>query len=251
MKKSERRTPRTALTNETYLRIWIERSTYGAWTIHCQYMCGAKQIQSTIHVIRGNHGSLLSYRTACNLGFVDIKVNQIQSHETSDVLDRVYSKALESSGSPSHWWISQQATRRTPFHLRKQVSKELDNLEQQGIIEKVDGATPWVSPIVVIPKKKGGVRLCIDMRMPNQAIRRERHPTLTVDDLIHTLNGAIVFSKLDLKAGYHQIPLAPESRHITTFVTHKGLLITPVNKLSRRDFPKHYQWATSWYTRCV
>ncbi len=103
------------------------------------------------------------------------------------------------------------------------MSEELDNLEQQGIIEKVDGATPWVSPIVVIPKKKGGVRLCIDMRMPNQAIRRERHPTPTVDDLIHTLNGATVFSKLDLKAGYHQIPLAPESRHITTFVTHKGL----------------------------
>ena len=59
--------------------------------------------------------------------------------------------------------------------------------------------------------------------MANQAIRRERHPTPTVVDLIHNLNGATVFSKLDLKAGYHQIPLASESRYITTFSTHKGL----------------------------
>ena len=61
------------------------------------------------------------------------------------------------------------------------------------------------------------------MRMANAAIKRERHPTPTVDDLIHVLNGATVFSKLDLRAGYHQIPLAPESRYITTFATHKGL----------------------------
>ena len=118
--------------------------------------------------------------------------------------------------------VAQQA-RRIPFHLRRQVSEEITKLEEQGIIEKVKGATPWVSPVVAIPKKNGGVRLCVDMRMPNTAIQRERHPSPTVDDLVHDLNGATVFSKLDLKAGYHQIPLVEESRHITTFVTHKGL----------------------------
>ena len=61
------------------------------------------------------------------------------------------------------------------------------------------------------------------MRMPNQAIQRERHPVPTVDDLIHKLNFATVFTKLDLRAGYHQLSLAEESRHITTFATHKGL----------------------------
>ena len=116
-----------------------------------------------------------------------------------------------------------QPVRRIPFHIRKKVSDELDNLERQGIIEKVKGATPWVSPLVIIPKKNGDVRLCVDMRMANKAIRCERHPTPTVDDLIHTLNGATVFSKLDLRAGYHQIPLMEESQYITTFVTHKGL----------------------------
>ena len=91
--------------------------------------------------------------------------------------------------------------------MRKKVANELDQLEKQGIIEKVDGPTPWVSPLVITPKKSGDVR--ISMRMANRAIKRERHPTPTLDDLIHTLNGATVFSKLD--------------RYITTFATHKGL----------------------------
>ena len=73
------------------------------------------------------------------------------------------------------------------------------------------------------PEKNGDVRICVDTRMANKAIDRERHPTPTVDDLIHTLNGATVFSKLDLRAGYHQLALAEESRYITTFATHKGL----------------------------
>ena len=61
------------------------------------------------------------------------------------------------------------------------------------------------------------------MRMPNQAIQRERHPSPTSDNLVDALNGAKIFSKLDLRSGYHQLSLAPESRYITTFATHEGL----------------------------
>ena len=107
--------------------------------------------------------------------------------------------------------------------MRKKVARELDQLEQQGINEKVDGPTPWVSPLVITPKKSGDVHICVDMQMANRAINHERHPTPTIDDVIHTLNGAIVLSKLDLRAGYHQLTLAPESCFITTFATHKGL----------------------------
>ena len=103
------------------------------------------------------------------------------------------------------------------------MAKELINLEEQGIIEKVEGPTPWVSPLVIIPKKNGEVHLCTDMRRASKAINRERHPSRTVDDLVHNLNGATVFTKLDLRQGYHQVPLSPESRYITTFTTHKGL----------------------------
>ena len=89
------------------------------------------------------------------------------------------------------------------------MEQELSNLEQQNIIERVEGPTPWVSPLVVIPKKNGDVRICVDMRMANKAIRRERHPTPTIDDLIQTLNGATVFLKLRWKVAFELVFVEP------------------------------------------
>ena len=89
----------------------------------------------------------------------------------------------------------------------------------------VDVPTPWVSPIVVQPKPKkpNELRICVDMREANRAIRRERHVTPTVDDVIFELNWSSYFTKLDLNKGYHQLELAPESRYITTFSANQKL----------------------------
>ena len=105
-----------------------------------------------------------------------------------------------------------QKGRRTPFHLRKKVEKEIATMLKDDIIEEIDKeSTPWVSPIVTPPKKNGDVRMCVDIRMANKAIERERHPMPTIDELIHDLNGSNVFSKMDLKAGYNQLVLEEES----------------------------------------
>ena len=88
------------------------------------------------------------------------------------------------------------------------------------MIEKADGPTPWVSPIVVVPEKgQNKIRICIDMTAANKAIKRKRHPTPTLNELKTILSGVNVFSKLDL----NQLELAEESRYITTFATHLGL----------------------------
>ena len=87
-----------------------------------------------------------------------------------------------------------QQHRRIPFHLRKQVEAELNKLQDLDIVESVLGPTPWLSPIVCVPKKRHGeVRVCFDMREPTRAIGREKHPIPTLDDLIADLNGAKVF----------------------------------------------------------
>ena len=86
-----------------------------------------------------------------------------------------------------------QKARWIPFHLRKKVEHELKVLEEQHIIEGVNGPTPWISLLVLIPKKSGAVHICVDMRRANKAITCERHSTPTIDDLIHTFNGATVF----------------------------------------------------------
>ena len=118
-----------------------------------------------------------------------------------------------------------QPHRRVPFQVRRQLEEQLEKDEENGVIERVDGPTPWVSPVVVAPKPKqpGKIRMCVDMRRANEAIQRERHITPTIKEVIGDLNGAKVFSKLDLNQGYNQLELAPESRYITTFSTHLGL----------------------------
>ncbi|PIK60602.1 hypothetical protein BSL78_02446 [Apostichopus japonicus] len=85
---------------------------------------------------------------------------------------------------------------------------------------------PWVSPIRVVPKPKqpGKIRICVDMRAVKKfAIARERHVTPTIDDILAKLNGATVFTKLDLNSGYRQIELDKASRYLTVFSTHVGL----------------------------
>ena len=89
--------------------------------------------------------------------------------------------------------------------MRSKVEKKIKELEEADIIEKVDGPTPWVSPIVIVPKSKDpeDIRLCVDMREVNKAIQRERHITPTIDDIITQLNGSKWFSKIDMNQGYH------------------------------------------------
>ncbi|GFS03961.1 Gag-pol protein [Elysia marginata] len=66
----------------------------------------------------------------------------------------------------------------------------------------------------------GGIRLCIDVRRANEAMKKERYPMLTLEKLINELNGSKFFSRLGLKEVFHQLELSKESGHITTFATH-------------------------------
>ena len=110
--------------------------------------------------------------------------------------------------------------------MRKQLEDPLRCDEELGVIDRIEGPTPWVSPIVIAPKAKspGKVRVCVDMRQANKAIKCERHVTPTIKEMIRDSNGANVFIKLDLNQGYTQLELASESRYITTFGTHMGLM---------------------------
>ena len=116
-----------------------------------------------------------------------------------------------------------QPLRRIPFALRDKLEHKLDELEKLDIIEKASGPSTWVSLVVVIPKGKDDIRLCVDMRSANTAVKRVRYPIPTMAEVLQDMNNSTVFSKLDINLAYHQIELSPNCRDITTFVTHKGL----------------------------
>ena len=115
-----------------------------------------------------------------------------------------------------------QPLRRLPLAVVDEVSARLDELESQGVIEKVS-ASPWVSPLVVGRKRDGRIRLCVDMRRVNQAVVTDGYPLPRIEDVLDRLRGSRVFTRLDLRDAYHQVELHPASKDLTTFTSHQGL----------------------------
>ena len=94
---------------------------------------------------------------------------------------------------------------------------------------------------MVVPKQDGDIRICVGMRRANEAIERERHPIPTIEEVLHDLNESTVFSKLDLKWGFHQVELDAESLQITTFIIHRGLFRYTRIMFGITSAPEKYQ----------
>ena len=95
-------------------------------------------------------------------------------------------------------------------------------MESNGIISRVDQPTPWCAGMVVVPKKSGSMRICVDLKPLNECVLREVHPLPKVDDILAQLTGSQVFSKLDANSGFWQVPLTESSKLLTTFITPFG-----------------------------
>ena len=193
----------------------------------------SKVTVAEFHVVQGSSVTLIGYQTSVELGIVPV-INSVNNSKYDQLCDKYQSvftglgklkdKQIKFHVDESVVPIAQPA-RRIPFHMREKVEQEIHRLEQQDVIEKVDGPTPWVSNIVVAPKPNAPdqIRLCVDMRKANQALKRERHIVPTTDDIILELNGSQVFSKVDFNKGFHQLELSEESRNMTVFASHVGL----------------------------
>ncbi|XP_055918380.1 uncharacterized protein K02A2.6-like [Eupeodes corollae] len=190
-------------------------------------------IAETVYVIDSQAISILSYNASKQLNIIHI-VQQLSNNINLNIKHK-YPEVFRGIGKHNkhkvHLFIDKevppvaQRFRRIPFHLRPLVEDEINRLLKADIIEKATGPTPWVSPVVIVPKphNPSAIRMCIDMRAANKAIQRVRKITPTLQDIITSLNGTTVYSKVDLNEGYHQIELDEKSRFITTFSTHCGV----------------------------
>ena len=82
--------------------------------------------------------------------------------------------------------------------------------------------SPWGAPVLFVKKKDGSMRLCIDYRELNKVTIKNRYPLPRIDDLFDQLQGASIFSKIDLRSGYHQLKIKPEDVSKTAFRTRYG-----------------------------
>ncbi|GBN22874.1 Transposon Ty3-I Gag-Pol polyprotein [Araneus ventricosus] len=114
-----------------------------------------------------------------------------------------------------------QYSRRLPLAKKEEAERLVKEMVDNGIIEESSG--PWASPIVLVKKKDGSTRFCVDYRKLNEITIKDSYPLPRIDDTLDALNGSQWFSTLDLKSGYWQVEIQPEDKEKTAFTTGQGL----------------------------
>jgi len=175
---------------------------------------------------------LLGFETSQSLGLVSINVNnfdQVHSIASSDQYKSLFDGALgRLPGEPHHLRVtadavpSVMANRRVPIAVREPLRAELDRLVTDGVLVPVEEPTPWVSQLVVTTKRSGAIRVCVDPHNLNKVLQRERFSLPVLEDVLHELRDAAMFSKADLASGYWHVELDTESSLLTTFQTCYG-----------------------------
>ena len=116
---------------------------------------------------------------------------------------------------------------RLPFRRQNPVIRDI---EQQQVKEMLrdevirPSTSPWASPVVMVKKRDGTMRFCVDFRKMNDATIKDAHPLPRIDDTLESLHGAQYFTTLDLKSGYWQVPIREEDKEKTAFRTSSGQL---------------------------
>lgn len=213
------------LTLKTYTNARIP--VVGKVEITCQTNNTERKVEFQV-VDMENICPILGLKSVVDFGLIVRKINSINNttmyHDYKDLFKGIGSIKTK----PCNITLKENAIprvaacRKIPFKLQQLVKDELDRMEKLKLIEKVTVPTDWVHPIVVVSKKGGKIRICIDPMQLNNAIKREHYKLPTFEELTADLINASIFSTLDANCGFHQINLNEKSSYLTTFITPFG-----------------------------
>ncbi|RUS85701.1 hypothetical protein EGW08_006577 [Elysia chlorotica] len=206
-------------------------SGYGGDTIEqrgcIQVKCKGHDL--TFYAVDSNSPNIIGLN-ACrllNLVKINCAIQAKSKSETSlNDLKHDFPECFDSIGTfegKFHITLREDATpvihppRKCPIHIREELLQELTRMEEIGVIEPVSQPTDWVNSLAFSRKPNGKLRVCLDPKDLNQAIRREHHRTPTLEEISHKFSQAQVFSKLDAQHGYWAIQLDEDSSLLTTF----------------------------------
>jgi hypothetical protein len=165
----------------------------------------------------------------------EIKVGPITSNQRQELIALItefrdcFAQSFSELGCAKSTEMEIRLTEDKPFSYKPYrmarseqeiVKNMVDELLEHNIVRESD--SNYCSPVLLVKKKNGEQRLCIDYRKLNTMTMKDNHPLPRIDDQIDRLQGGTYFTSLDLKAGYHQIPLSENSKKYTSFVTPAG-----------------------------
>lgn len=132
-----------------------------------------------------------------------------------------------------------QRARRLPFAVRQEVARQLEQMQTKGVIQP--SKSPWASPVVLVKKRDGTHRFCIDYRGLNSVTKLDSFPLPRIEDLLDQLGRSKYFSTIDLASGFWQIQMHPIAQEKTAFVTHLGLFEFRVMPFGLTNAPAVFQ----------
>ena len=132
-----------------------------------------------------------------------------------------------------------QAPYRVSQSQRAKIDEHISNMLKQNIIQV--SSSPWSSPVVLVKKKDGSTRFCVDYRKLNAVTRKDSYPLPRIDDALDALSGSKFFTTLDLQSGYHQVAMHPHSMDKTAFISHAGLYEYNVMSFGLTNAPSTFQ----------
>lgn len=201
----------------------------GKCALECFYK--DKIFKLHFYVVQGlQHRAILGLESCIELNIIQ-KINLVESELELKKLVQANNDLFKGIGKiskPYHIPIDHNvppkihAVRKIPFALENQFKQCLNKLEENGIIAKVEGPSEWVNALVLVRKPDGTLRICLDPKDLNKAIKREHFKIPVIDEIISNLNGAKYFSTLDASSGFWNIPLDKESSNLCTFGTPYG-----------------------------
>jgi hypothetical protein len=121
-----------------------------------------------------------------------------------------------------------------------ELKKQIDESLEKGYIRP--STSPWAAPVLFVEKKDGTKRMCIDYISLNEVTVKNKYPLPRIEDLFDQLRGASVFSKIDLRSGYHQLRIRPSDIPETTFITKYGLYEFTVMSFGLTNAPAYFMY---------
>lgn len=175
-------------------------------------------------VVDEGRRSIIGRRTASELRLLEVglSVNNCEKSAGTGTFPKMPGVRIKFSVDPSIP-PTRNAYYNVPAAYREAARLRLEDMEMQGIIERVVKAPEWISGMSAVPKGKNDFRLVVNMRAPNKAIMREYFRMPLIDEMKVKLHGAKFFTKLDLSNAYYHLELCKESRDLTTFLTESGM----------------------------
>lgn len=216
----------------------------------------------TLHTITGKQmGKLLQKSKGVTQGYICM-INVVSQHgnksqstpvppQLQELLESYSSVFSEPKGLPpvrpqDHHIPLMEGTQpinqrcyRVPYVQKAEIERQVAEMLSSGIIQ--ESSSPFASPVILVKKKDGTWRMCIDYRKLNDVTVKNRYPIPIIDELLDELKGAQWFTKLDLRSGYHQIRVAPQDVYKTAFRTHQGLYEFKVMPFGLTNAPANFQ----------